>query len=272
MKKKPTSATVEFFRAIGAKNIRSHEQVPDALRARLPELEANEVIDHLNAEKCWGNLSVEELAAMESFRNASYERSLAISLVHYYSRMRDMFSFYEERKRFLGNRILEVGCRNGLLSCFLGFLCRESRVVGIDSLPFGLSHGRRIAEELRLTNVEFAQSALGESPVEAKFDSIVLFRPMARNGFMCLPYANYMSLMSSAIENAKAYDAFAREVSGRLKVGGIPFLLRHLRLRFDISWNAACPCQGWNSLEKPRFQSWQCADYRGHARLPGERI
>lgn len=60
MKKKPTSATVEFFRTIGAKNIRSHEQLPDALRAKLPELEANEVIDHLNAEKCWGNLSEED--------------------------------------------------------------------------------------------------------------------------------------------------------------------------------------------------------------------
>lgn len=51
MKKNSTSETVGFFRAIGAKNIRSSAQVPDALRARLPESEVIEVIDHLNDEK-----------------------------------------------------------------------------------------------------------------------------------------------------------------------------------------------------------------------------
>ena len=64
MKKNSTSATVGFFRAIGAKNIRSHTQMPDALRARLPESEVVDVADHLNKEEYWGNLSKEELEAM----------------------------------------------------------------------------------------------------------------------------------------------------------------------------------------------------------------
>ena len=72
MKKNSTSATVGFFRAIGAKNIRSHTQMPDALRARLPESEVVDVADHRNKEEYWGKLSKEELEPMESFRNASY--------------------------------------------------------------------------------------------------------------------------------------------------------------------------------------------------------
>lgn len=222
--KNNVSATIEFFRALKAKNLRSRSQVLDILRTRLPEPEVKAVIEHINEEKYWGNFTKEEFESMEDFRNASYERTLAISLVPYYSRMREVLSMYEERKGRFGRRILDVGCRNGIQTCFVAYLNPESEVVGIDSLPAGLPHGERVSKELGISNVRFDNVSLGDLQAGDVYDTIVLTRPLARNGLMESCAKDRLSFFDSARECSRMYAPLARAVSSHLEDGGRLFL------------------------------------------------
>ncbi len=58
---------------------------------------------------------------------------------------------------FQPKRILDVGCDNGILTCFYAFLYPEAQVVGIDRTKEGIRCARELAKTLGLTNISFRQ-------------------------------------------------------------------------------------------------------------------
>ncbi|RXJ04599.1 class I SAM-dependent methyltransferase [Anaerobacillus alkaliphilus] len=54
-------------------------------------------------------------------------------------------------------RILDIGCDNGILTCFYAFLYPEAEVVGIDKTKDGIRIASELATRLGLTNITFQQ-------------------------------------------------------------------------------------------------------------------
>ncbi len=72
------------------------------------------------------------------------------------SRMREMIEWYFEKVSLgilEGERILDVGCGNGLESCFLGEITRTGEVVGIDINEKMIERARKRAKKRGLSNV-----------------------------------------------------------------------------------------------------------------------
>lgn len=57
-------------------------------------------------------------------------------------------------------RIVDLGCDNGLVTCFLAYLYPGAHVVGLDICAAGLHCGRALAVRLGQTNVEFRRADL----------------------------------------------------------------------------------------------------------------
>lgn len=59
--------------------------------------------------------------------------------------------------------ILDVGCDNGIVTCFYAWKYPEASVVGMDSNAFGIECARELAKQIGLTNVKFIESDIGDA-------------------------------------------------------------------------------------------------------------
>ena len=78
-------------------------------------------------------------------------------------------------------RILDIGCDNGIVTCFLAKLYPDSEVWGIDRSVNGIRCATELAERLKLSNVNFIRMSFEELPVDSmppSFDLIVSVRSM----------------------------------------------------------------------------------------------
>ncbi|MBR0461962.1 MAG: class I SAM-dependent methyltransferase [Erysipelotrichaceae bacterium] len=72
-----------------------------------------------------------------------------------YSIYKDQGEWIEGHKSLFGKSILEIGCMNGLMTCFLASLFPDSNIVGIDICKSGIVNARKLAKRLNLNNVKF---------------------------------------------------------------------------------------------------------------------
>lgn len=63
--------------------------------------------------------------------------------------------FIENKEVFSPKRILEIGCDNGIVTCFFASLFPEAEVIGIDINPNGIKCAKELAAKLNLDNIEF---------------------------------------------------------------------------------------------------------------------
>jgi SAM-dependent methyltransferase len=61
-------------------------------------------------------------------------------------------------------RLLDVGCDNGVLTCFYAKLFPDSEVVGIDLYESSIDRAKELAEKLSLNNVSFQVLNLNQAP------------------------------------------------------------------------------------------------------------
>ncbi len=75
---------------------------------------------------------------------------------HYCSRMYKQFLIWFLRARFSTPKsVLDVGCDNGILTCFYATVYPEAEVVGVDKCAQGISCARELSGRLNLANVRF---------------------------------------------------------------------------------------------------------------------
>lgn len=106
--------------------------------------------------------------------------TLALSIdvtAHYYNHMYTEFLDWFCRERFSGPQsLVDVGCDNGILTCFYATLYPAAEVVGIDKCAAGIACARELVSRLKLANVRFEvcdlQRIEGTFP-EQSFDLIL---------------------------------------------------------------------------------------------------
>lgn len=91
-------------------------------------------------------------------------RSLALSL-DFATWLVDMYKAYltwfTGHFRTTPETILDIGCDNGIVTCFYAWYYPKARVVGVDIAKSGIDCARELAQSIGLSNVEFIVSAIG---------------------------------------------------------------------------------------------------------------
>lgn len=108
--------------------------------------------------------------------NEEYKSSLALIGGTNYNRYLAQGEWIENHKELFGKRILDVGCLNGILTCFIAKLFPESNVIGIDDNKPAIVNAKKLAKELNLKNVKFVFVPLlrYEGSFDTVFSSLVL--------------------------------------------------------------------------------------------------
>ncbi|MFS0756529.1 class I SAM-dependent methyltransferase [Noviherbaspirillum sp. 1P10PC] len=119
-----------------------------------------------NIEKQFGNLgrSFREAIAARSdgqavnpyeVRDASLELSLAVYSQYEADFASGLMSWIEEVEIEVPKRVLDIGCGNGVIACFMANLWPDTHVTGIDTSLNSIRCAEELARKLKLGNVKF---------------------------------------------------------------------------------------------------------------------
>jgi len=118
--------------------------------------------------------------SLYEIKNSSLKLSLDVS--NFSADMyKSLFDWFAKRKGSAPKKILDLGCDNGIVTCFLGVLYPEAEVVGIDILPDAIKCANELSSKLDLTNVSFLEMDINNISNhfdENSFDLIVSLRSL----------------------------------------------------------------------------------------------
>ena len=159
--RKPSAGTPDvvgrFLARAGLRNRLSPREFHDALQRRFPE-QTRILYDAEPAYKS-GNTGPYYTA-----KNSSLEFSLAVISQYWGNRLEEYLAWFVHREWPPAQRILDVGCDNGILTCFYAHYFPDAEVFGIDCCPEAIACANELAAKLGLDNVRFHHADVMDMP------------------------------------------------------------------------------------------------------------
>ena len=149
--------------------------------------------------------------ALVDYMNQSLEMSLLGSSFYdrvFFRRVMDYLLRYES---FWRGDILDHGCGNGILTCFLAWMHPESSVTGVDLSANAVSVAGELARRLQVDNVRFGGNDMMCCSLAVRYMRISHAYRYARNrnGLFCLPRSR-----SNGMRNIRRYSPYLSSQKG----------------------------------------------------------
>lgn len=116
-------------------------------------------------------------------QNENLDLSLAYTGCYIADYLRSFFKWVEANRDMFGKEILDIGCHNGVTTCYLAQQFPESVVIGVDRVANSIEVSKQLAERLGLKNVEFLQIDVNDWS-DKQFDTVVSSRVLQENYVM----------------------------------------------------------------------------------------
>lgn len=199
------TALLEFYgQEEGAKHIenltelfeRSEERLFNGAGETLYLQRQEELVDYLNQ-----SLQMSLLAA--SFYDRVFFRRVMEYLLEYDS--------------FWGREIFDIGCGNGILTCFLALHHEDSAVTGLDLSRNAVLVAEELSGKFQVKNVRFVHS---ENFRQGKCDTLFSCRTVHENVAGRTVRERQKSAVISVEEQKKRHGRYAQELAAPVKTGG----------------------------------------------------
>ena len=113
-------------------------------------------------------------------KNADLKTSIAVTGGFDGDIVRKTCDWIIKHKDAFGKHILDIGCDNGIVSCFIARVLPEAEVTAIDRCEASISIAKALAEKLKVNNIQFRYvSDLCE--VKEQYDTVFSSRTMHEN-------------------------------------------------------------------------------------------
>ena len=155
-----------------------------------------ELVDYLNQ-----SLQMSLLAA--SFYDRVFFRRAMEALLRY--------------EQFFAGDILDIGCGNGILTCFLACVHPDASVTGLDLSQMAVSTAEELAGRLRTDNVRFASP---QTLNQKKYDTVFSCRTVHENARWRPLIEEMKAARLSMEEQSKRYEGYVKELSALVKPQG----------------------------------------------------
>ncbi len=214
--KNRSDVVVDFLKELGFRPSKSAEEFQKQLRGKLGETRAKEAFEWI-VRRGKGGLKDAEFYP---YKNGSFDVSMALSSLYDSPFVRQICESLAANQEAFGKRILEVGCDNGVIACFIARLCPESEVVAIDLYDESIAVARQLAQNLGIKNVEFKVCDVMQG-MDETFDTVVSSRMLHEVAPVEFTYGDFRLLLKEQGEiYAKARGAYAGKLAGLLNDGG----------------------------------------------------
>lgn len=163
-------------------NIRPARDLPKFTSALAQNLgkEAAEKLKKLNTKRMVTGLRRDNLAFYE-YKNSSLEVSTLFSGLYEGDVYRRVCNWIQRNKSYFGKTILDVGCDNRIISCFLASSLPGCHIISTDRFSSASTIAGKLARKLELFNIEFRDVDIKNLSPELKFDTIFSMRTINEN-------------------------------------------------------------------------------------------
>ena len=114
------------------------------------------------------------------FKNNDFEKSILYTGMVDAEFIRKAANWITENKAHFGNKILDVGCDCGIMSCFLASALPDSEITSIDKCTNAIAVARQLANKMKLKNITFVQDNVKTAEMGA-FDTVISMRTLQEN-------------------------------------------------------------------------------------------
>lgn len=182
------------------------------------------------------------------YLNQSLEMSLLAS--SFYDRVffRRALAYLTEHERFIGGEIFDVGCGNGILTCFLA-LCRpDSFVTGLELSQNAVRTAKELAQKLQVKNIAFTYA---ETPRQKQCATLFSCRTAHENATWKALFEEPEISAVPIAEYAVRHEAYADRLSALTAQGGYLVSIERYEddnayagLRTALEHAGFCPVRG----------------------------
>ena len=138
----------EYFETIGMYEINDIDEFFENIQQKYGMDVAND-IDMAMSFRSYSNNG-----KIYSIKNSNLELSLDFAS-YSFDLYKRFFEWIIQQWDLNNKKILDFACDNGIVSCFLGLVYPDAKIVGIDKGNKGIKCARELAKRLNLKNVEF---------------------------------------------------------------------------------------------------------------------
>lgn len=149
--------------------------------------------------------------------NQSAQLSLLAASFYDHVFFKRVMEYLLRHERFFAGDIWDIGCGNGILTCFLALRHPASCVTGLDLSPNAVSVAEKLAECIHVTNVCFAASDI---PHQKQCDTLFSCRTVHENVAWRALCEESRKPALSVDQQADQHFPYAKKLAGLLKPKG----------------------------------------------------
>lgn len=201
-----------------------------------------EKMDSLITERSKGKM---QNSLFYSQKNSDYLGSVAFGIAYDGSLLTNVSQWLINHSEIIKGRVLDVGCENGLLSCFIAYAFPDTVVLGVDTCKEAIANAKLLAEKMKLTNLHFQEEALND--VEEEFDTVFSLRVLHENirqidiDFSRIPFENAKEFCSVMDDYSAQVSRILKNEGNYISIERIPYDDMELGWMLSMSHNCLWP-------------------------------
>ena len=202
----------EYMNRIGMKNVTAEDSFHE-LANRVGFKKANSFMELMD-KNVRHKVSTD---TVYSIKNTKLNESIAYTDVIQGQSIRKIFQILEQHRELINGKVLDIGCENGLITCFAAISNPNAEFVGIDTNHAAINIAKQLAQSLELKNIQFIEKSLEN--VSECYDTVFVNRVLMENfAHFEMNYCEEFDWNCQKYENA--IDGFVSNVSKTLKSNG----------------------------------------------------
>ncbi len=195
-----------------------------------------------------------------NLKNTDLKTSLAFAGALDGDIIRRACNWVADHRELFGKRILDVGCDNGVMSCFLAQAFPESEILSIDLSEAALDNARKLSEQLGLTNIRFAKKDVRKLLAGDQYDTVFAMRGLIPNLAVSGQEDSSWELEESSNYFARACGVYARALVQAVQPGGNLVTLEKIEKNgFLLGWMKAL-CNTGMSIDEDAWEEIPCKE------------
>lgn len=224
-----------YMQEVGLKYIKSTNDFLTGLAIRTNKDYTQKIAQELNSRASRQNSSN---SYFYQIKNEHFDGSIFVSAAFDGGVFRHIGNLILDNPEIFKGKVVDFACDCGIVTCFIAKMYPDCHVVGIDINQLAVDNAIKLAEKLKLNNVEFICSDVYDVKFEEKADTLTSFRGLldvCMKNTSGLPFFGERKWREEQYKNA--FLDYAEVMKANLNQGG--YVLCVERYTAEYGW------QGW---------------------------
>lgn len=224
-----------YMQEVGLKYIKSTNDFLTGLAIRTNKDYTQKIAQELNSRASRQNSSN---SYFYQIKNEHFDGSIFVSAAFDGGVFRHIGNLILDNPEIFKGKVVDFACDCGIVTCFIAKMYPDCHVVGIDINQLAVDNAIKLAEKLKLNNVEFICSDVYDVKFEEKADTLTSFRGLldvCMKNTSGLPFFGERKWREEQYKNA--FLDYAEVMKANLNEGG--YVLCVERYTAEYGW------QGW---------------------------